>query len=162
MIQKDGRLDVYKRQVTFFVSILSIFFDVAYESYLPSLIGRDQLIEGNSKFSASASLAEVSGLGLAGWLVQLFTAPVTILIDALSFVVSAISVWLVRVPEQAQVPGFAPVSYTHLSAGRRLLAPDARTACGGDQNSVLVNLAGQQQGESPARMETTLRPEKAD
>ena len=105
--------------VTFFVSILSIFFDVAYESYLPSLIGRDQLIEGNSKFSASASVAEVSGLGLAGWLVQLFTAPVTILIDALSFVVSAISVWLVRVPEQAQVPGFAPNMRLEIVAGLR-------------------------------------------
>jgi Transmembrane secretion effector len=55
--------------VTFLVGILSIFFDVAYESYLPSLIGQDQLIEGNSKLSASASVAEFSGLGLAGWLV---------------------------------------------------------------------------------------------
>src|SRR5271163_4384945 len=82
--------------VTFFVGILSTFFDVAYESYLPSLIGRDQLIEGNSKLSASASVAEFGGLGLAGWLVQLFTAPLTILIDAVSFVFSAISVWLVR------------------------------------------------------------------
>lgn len=105
--------------VTFFVSILSIFFDVAYESYLPSLIGRDQLIEGNSKFSASESVAEVSGLGLAGWLVQLFTAPVTILIDALSFVVSAISVGLVRVPEQAQVPGVAPNMRLEIVAGLR-------------------------------------------
>jgi hypothetical protein len=78
--------------VTFLVGILSIFFDVAYESYLPSLIGRDQLIEGNSKLSASASVAEFGGLGLAGWLVQLFTAPVTILIDAVSFVISAISI----------------------------------------------------------------------
>jgi len=90
--------------VTFFVGILSTFFDVAYESYLPSLIGRDQLIEGNSKLSASASAAEFGGLAVAGWLVQLFTAPLTILIDAVSFAVSAISISLVRTPEQAVPP----------------------------------------------------------
>ena len=68
--------------VTFLVSVLTILFDVAYQSYLPSLIARADLVEGNSKLSASASVAEVSGFALAGWLVQLFTAPITILIDA--------------------------------------------------------------------------------
>jgi MFS family permease len=87
--------------VTFLVGILTIFFDVAYRSYLPSLIGRTELVEGNSKLSASASAAEVSGFGLAGWLVQLFTAPIAILIDAISFFVSAISVWLIQAPEHA-------------------------------------------------------------
>src|SRR5437899_6789326 len=87
--------------ITFLVSILTIFFDVAYRSYLPSLIGRAELVEGNSKLSASASAAEVSGFGVAGWLVQLFTAPIAILIDAISFLVSAISVWLIQAPEQA-------------------------------------------------------------
>ena len=89
--------------VTFLVSVLKTLFDVAYQSYLPSLIARADLVEGNSKLSASASVAEVSGLALAGWLVQLFTAPITILIDAISFVLSAFSVWLIRAPEQ--VPG---------------------------------------------------------
>jgi hypothetical protein len=44
------------------------------------------------KLAASASVAEVGGFAMAGWLVQLFTAPITILIDAISFVVSAMSV----------------------------------------------------------------------
>jgi hypothetical protein len=86
------------------IGILSTFFDVAYESYLPSLIGRDQLIEGNSKLSASASTAEFGGLAGAGWLVQLFTAPLTILIDAVSFAVSAISIWLAHVSNQLRCP----------------------------------------------------------
>lgn len=88
--------------VTFLVSILTIFFDVAYESYLPSLIGRLQLVEGNSKLSGSASIAEASGFSAAGWLVQIFTAPVTILIDAISFAASAISIWMIRGREQAR------------------------------------------------------------
>ncbi|HSH81711.1 MAG TPA: MFS transporter, partial [Herpetosiphonaceae bacterium] len=44
--------------VAFAVSILTIFFDVAYQSYLPSLVGRDELVEGNSKLSASAAVSE--------------------------------------------------------------------------------------------------------
>jgi MFS family permease len=87
--------------VAFLVSILTILFDVAYQTYLPSLIMHEQLIEGNSKLSASAAVAETGGFAVAGWLVQLFTAPVTILIDAISFVVSAVSVWMIRAPEQA-------------------------------------------------------------
>ena len=91
--------------VTFLVGVLTVLFDVAYQSYLPSLIAREDLVEGNSKVSASASVAEVSGLALAGWLVQLLTAPIAILIDAFSFVVSAVSVWLIQAPEQAPVCG---------------------------------------------------------
>jgi len=107
--------------VTFFVGILSTFFDVAYESYLPSLIGRDRLIEGNSKLSASASVAEFGGLAVAGWLVQLFTAPLTILIDAFSFVVSAISIWLIRVPEEVATPDPQPNIRREIIAGLRFI-----------------------------------------
>jgi len=81
------------------VSILSITFDVAYQSYLPSLVGPEHVIEGNSKLSASAAVAEFGGFSLGGWLVQLFTAPLAILIDAGSFVVSAVTLKMIRTPE---------------------------------------------------------------
>lgn len=79
--------------------ILTTFFDVAYQSYLPTLVTRDQLVEGNSKLAATASIAEIGGFGIAGWLVQLVTAPLAILVDATSFVASALAVWLIRAPE---------------------------------------------------------------
>jgi len=60
----------------FATSVLSTFFDLAYRSYLPSLVRSDQLVEGNSKLQASASAGEVSGFALAGALIQLLTAPV--------------------------------------------------------------------------------------
>jgi Transmembrane secretion effector len=82
--------------VAFFNGALGTFFDVAYHAYLPSLIRKDELIEGNTKLTASASVAETSGFGLAGWLVQAFTAPIAILIDAVSFLVSAISIASIR------------------------------------------------------------------
>ena len=77
----------------------TVFFDVAYQSYLPSLVEREDLVDGNSKLAQSSAIAEIVGPGLTGVLVQLITAPIAILFDAISFLVSAVSVWLVRKPE---------------------------------------------------------------
>lgn len=74
------------------VSVLSVLFDVAYQSYLPQLVGRDRILEANSKVTATASVAESSAFALGGWLVQALTAPFAILIDALSFVCSALAI----------------------------------------------------------------------
>ena len=82
----------------------TVFFDVAYQSYLPSLVERDELIEGNSKLAQSTAIAEIVGPGLTGVLVQLITAPIAILFDAFSFLVSAFSVWLIRKPEAGAQP----------------------------------------------------------
>ena len=90
--------------VALVVSILTIFFDVSYQSYLPRLVRPEHLVEGNSKLAASASVAEVAGFGLAGSLVQVFSAPLTILFDAASFIVSAVSVALIRAPEVRAEP----------------------------------------------------------
>jgi MFS family permease len=107
--------------VSFVVSILTIFFDIAYQSYLPSLIDRTELIEGNSKLSASASIAETGGFAVAGWLVQLFTAPITVLMDAISFVISAISVWMIRIPERQAVHDAPPNLRREIGEGLRAL-----------------------------------------
>jgi MFS family permease len=80
-------------------SLLTVFFDVAEQSYIPAVVGRDRLLDANSKLAATQSIAEVGGFGIAGWLVQLFTAPVAIAIDAVTFVVSAVFVTSIRAPE---------------------------------------------------------------
>jgi predicted MFS family arabinose efflux permease len=79
-------------------------FDVAYLSYLPSLVKRDELLEGNSKLAASSSVAEIGGFSLSGWLVQLVTGPITILIDAVSFLFSAAAVAAIRTKEPEPQP----------------------------------------------------------
>jgi predicted MFS family arabinose efflux permease len=79
--------------------VLTVLFDVAYQSYLPSLVSPDELFEGNRLLSISGSTAEIVGPSLTGILVQLITAPMAILFDALSFVVSGVSVWAIRKPE---------------------------------------------------------------
>jgi MFS family permease len=85
--------------VAFLEACLSTLFSAAYPAYVPSLIGIDRVVEGNSKLAMSASIAEVGGPGLAGALVQIVSAPFAILVDAWSFVVSALSLSLIRAPE---------------------------------------------------------------
>lgn len=85
--------------VSFLVGVQTVFFDVAYSSYVPSLVRRERLVEANSKLQASASVAQVAGPGFGGALVGLITAPVAILLDACSFVVSALFVRRIEAEE---------------------------------------------------------------
>jgi len=85
--------------VAFLEACLGTLFDSAYHSYLPSLVGVDRLLGANAKLSQSSSVAEVGGPGLAGALVQIASAPVAILVDAISFVVSAVSLIAIRARE---------------------------------------------------------------
>ncbi len=86
--------------VGFLVGVFQVFFDVAYQSYLPALVDRDQIIEGNSKFEISRSAAQISGPGLGGILVQILTAPYAVLVDAFSFLVSGLLILRIRKPEE--------------------------------------------------------------
>lgn len=83
---------------------LTTFFEIAYEAYLPTLVERDELVEGNAKLTASASVAEFGSFSVSGWLVQLVKAPGAILVDALSFLVSAFFIWRIRTPEPPPAP----------------------------------------------------------
>ena len=85
--------------VAFVVGVCTVFFDVAYQSYLPALVGRDQVVEGNSKLELSRAGANIGGPGLAGGLVSLLTAPVAVLADAVSFAVSALLLGGIRKQE---------------------------------------------------------------
>jgi MFS family permease len=88
--------------VVFLEGCLAAFFDAAYPAYVPSLIGVERVVEGNSKLATSSSLAEIGGPGLGGGLVQLVGGPVALFVDAISFVVSAISLLLIRSPEPSR------------------------------------------------------------
>ncbi len=82
------------------VGVLTVLFEVANQSFLPGLVAHEQIVEANSKLSASSSLAEIGGPALAGVLVvQAITAPLAILFDALSFLVSALFAGFIHVPE---------------------------------------------------------------
>jgi predicted MFS family arabinose efflux permease len=85
--------------ITPLLAALTILFTVANQSYLPSLVERDNLVEANGKMGASRSVAEIGGPALGGILVQAASAPVAVLLDALSFIFSALTLGLIRKPE---------------------------------------------------------------
>jgi MFS family permease len=86
------------------VGAFTVFFDLSYQSYLPSVVERQHLGEGNAKLEVSRSAAQVAGPGLAGLLVRVLTAPYAILADAASFVASALFLSRIRREEERPPP----------------------------------------------------------
>jgi MFS family permease len=83
-------LTIWQLYVVGFVNgVLTVFFDVADQSYLPEILEKDQLTEGNAKLQISMSSAQILGQPFAGGAVAVLTAPVAVLVDAVSFVASA-------------------------------------------------------------------------
>ena len=86
--------------VGFAAGMLTVCFDVSYQSYLPALVERDELGDANSKLEVTSSGAQVAGPGLAGVLVGAITAPYAIALDAASFVASALFMSAIRRVEE--------------------------------------------------------------
>jgi predicted MFS family arabinose efflux permease len=90
------------------MGVCAALFDVCWTSYVPGLVDRSRLIEAMGKVSTSQSAAEVAGPGLGGMLVQLVTAPFALALDALSYLISVMSLLAIRHCEP------------HLAAGRNV------------------------------------------
>jgi MFS family permease len=103
--------------VGFSVGVLSVFFDVAYQAYLPSLIGRKDLVEGNSKMEFSRSAAGLLGPGLGGLLVDVLRAPVAMLVDAASFLISAIFLATIKDRRELDTADRDVISQSHPADG---------------------------------------------
>jgi len=102
----------------FVIGVFTVFFDVAYQSYLPALIERDQLVEGNSKLQLTVSIAQVAGPSASGGLIAAITAPYAIIADAASFVVSTVFMLTMRHRED--------VVERHADAPRSKMWPDVK------------------------------------
>jgi len=85
--------------VAFFVGALSLMFDIAHLAFLPSLVTREHLVDGNAKLEVTAAGAQVVGPSLGGALVGLLGAPFAVLLDALSFLASAFFIKRTRATE---------------------------------------------------------------
>jgi MFS family permease len=107
--------------VAFAVGVLTVFFEVTYVSYLPSVVGREHLVEGNSRLQASASVAAIGGPGLGGLLVELLTAPMALAVDAVSYLVSALTLASIRAHETARSAGARVSALEQVAEGFRLL-----------------------------------------
>ncbi len=92
-----GRLSIEQLYVVAFaVGCLEVFFDVAYQSYLPAIVERDQLVEGNAKLELSNSAASVIGPGIAGFVVELVRAPIAIVFHAFAYLSAIVFLLLIR------------------------------------------------------------------
>lgn len=90
--------------IAFIVGSLSVIFSVAYPAFVPTLVGRERLVDANSKLEMSVSGVRLVGPGAAGALIEWLSAPVAIMLDAASFLVSALCLVAIRVPEPKPKP----------------------------------------------------------
>ena len=78
------------------VGMLTVFFDVSYQSYLPLLVPSDQVVEGNAKLQASQSVSQSAGPGLGGLLIRLIGPDVAIVANAGGYLLSALFLSRIR------------------------------------------------------------------
>ena len=106
--------------VAFLVGVLSLLFDVAHLAFLPTLISRDDLMDGNSKLEVTAASAQVVGPGVGGALVGFMGAPFAVVLDALSFLASGWLIKRVRRVEAARPPAeVRPGVWSEIQEGLR-------------------------------------------
>ena len=104
-----GFLTIWQLFVVGFANgVFTVFFDVADQSYLPTVVDRDELVEGNAKLQVSASSAQILGQPVGGGLVALLTAPFAVTVDALSFVGSAVLISRIRRQEAGREVAHEP------------------------------------------------------
>src|SRR5262245_25134711 len=96
---------------------LTVVFDVCYLSVLPGLVSRERIQQANGGLEASRAAAAVAGPGLGGALVSLLRASGAMIVDAASFVVSAICLLTIRRPEPRPEPFTGPRGARGLMAG---------------------------------------------
>jgi predicted MFS family arabinose efflux permease len=112
--------------VIFLAAFADILFGVAYQAYLPTLVGRDAIARANSILAATEAAAETGAFGLAGWLVQWLTAPIAILFDSISFVFSAVFLGLIGKDEEPVVRDATSHVAREIADGARALLDDQR------------------------------------
>lgn len=78
------------------LSVASVFFDVAYQSYIPILLPKEFIGVGNSRLETTAQISGVTSPSVVGWLLTFLKAPLMLIIDAFSFLVSAIALWFIK------------------------------------------------------------------
>jgi MFS family permease len=95
-----GRLTITQLiVVALLTGFARVFFDVGYQSYLPSVVGKDRLLAGNAALETVRASGQVAGPGAGGWLVSAIGAASVVLVQAITFVVSAVSLLAIRAPE---------------------------------------------------------------
>lgn len=103
--------------VAFLTGTLSVFFSVSYSTLFVSIVPRERYIEGNAVLNGSRALSFVAGPSLGGLLVQIISAPLTLVADAVSYIASALFLTTISPAE----PPTAEGGKGHIAAGARFI-----------------------------------------
>jgi len=109
---------------TFVAGTLGVVFDISWSTQYVSVVEREEYLTANSMFNGSRSLAAVAGPSIGGALIQLASAPIAMLVDAASFLFSALFLTRVRVPEPP-IEHVTESIRARLTSGLRFLAGDS-------------------------------------
>jgi len=90
--------------VAFVAGLAATMWGIAFTAFVPTIAGRERLIEANTRIQSSLTVANLVGPGLAGATVQLLTAPIAIAVDAVAFVVGALTAAWTHVTEVVPAP----------------------------------------------------------
>lgn len=112
--------------VAFLVGVLRVFFEIAYQSYLPGIVEREQLVDANSRLEASRAVSSVAGPSAAGVVIQIITAPFAIAFDAASFVFSTLFLSRIRYEETVEHNSARPSVLSDIREGLEIVFKDAR------------------------------------
>ncbi len=105
------------------VGLLGVFFDIAHQTYVPSLVTREQLPEANARLQTNLSMAAVAGPGLAGLIIQALGTAAALAVDAVSYLGSAL--WLRRIETPDARPRSGERRLLHeIAEGLRLVRGD--------------------------------------
>ncbi|MGQ7295670.1 MFS transporter [Quadrisphaera sp. KR29] len=136
--------------VAFVVGVATLFFDVAYQSYLPALVRSERLGEGNALLQVSASVAQVGGPAVGGWLARLLGAPLAVAVSAVAFAASSGLLSRISHGEPPPDRGARRPLRTEVAEGlslvvrqpllRRIVATTALSNFGGSATSALLVL----------------------
>jgi MFS family permease len=140
-----GVLDLWLLYLVMFaVGVLTVFFDIAHQTYLPRLVPESALVSANARLAANTSVAAVAGSSVGGYLVQVLTAPFVFVFDALSMLWSAL--WVRTIGHRELPVPRAPDRHLgrEIAAGVRFVVrqPLLRAIAGTTATTVLWQSAG--------------------
>jgi MFS family permease len=109
------------------VGAASVLFDLADKAYLPALIRNEELVEGNTKLEMTESIAEIGGPAIAGALFQFLSAPIALIVNVVTHLVSALALAQIRERELASVEAEPGTRLSEdIATGFRIVARDPR------------------------------------
>jgi MFS family permease len=110
--------------VAFGTGVATVLFQVAYQSYLPTIVAPDDLAEGNAKLQGTQAAAGVAGPGVGGLLVQAFRAPFALVADAISYFVSVLALLGIAAREEPIERSASRSVRAEISEGARYVRSD--------------------------------------